>query len=458
MRSVSPFKQHFTGLIALANANILTWTMKLAHGLCFLYMRVAAVAGAWLDIPDLPLYFQQLGQFLQIPMATSSIPTFILDTDHPWLSENRRWLESYPDVASALCDKSSPLWTDPSPGHEIPPDLFRRINIDNNKSGIDRLGWDNAVSRLRELRDCPAALEDVRHLHVYIYVHTGQYSDPLVEPEMPPTELPGLFAEVLTLMPNLERLDWGLNPNVADVFREEFVRRNLTLPSVRHLIPGAWSHYLLPMCLGLETLEAGSFFHHGSWNSGYREEGDPRRELVRAASVLSSLKEFLMLDSYQTTEKLEEVLEAMPNLTKLTMQGSLGRDIDWHESIISEDIARNRGGLLKKYLAVISRFPKLEQLGLPESSRLDLGFDGGNWCGNAYRGAGGRRYGRSVINKRVETTEIAGDIVAESLPHLKMLWIGEIQANLTHNENGDLQITWPWTGRKEEYTYEIFPE
>ncbi|KAI0844132.1 hypothetical protein F5Y00DRAFT_266860 [Daldinia vernicosa] len=388
-------------------------------------------------------------------MSNSLIPTFILDTNHEWLSENRDWLESYPDVASALCDKSSPLWTSPSPGHEIPTNLFSRINIDNNKVGVDRLGWDNAVSRLNELRNCTAALEDVRYLDVCIYVHTGQFSSPLVDSEMP-SELPGLFAEVLASMPHLERLNWGLNAEHTVAFRDEFSRRNLTLPSVRHLVPGAQSHYLLSMCPGLETLEAGSFFHHASWNEGYRSGHDSRSDLVRAASaVKGSLKEFLMLGDW-TPKRLEEVLEAMPNLVKLTMQGPL--DSDRYRLEEADTKPKEDGQLLKKYLSIISRFPKLEQLHLPDSSNLDLGFDGGHWCGNAYDGEGGRSYGRSVVKQRVDTTELAGDMVMRAAPHLKILSIGETQANITRNDKGDLEIVWPWTGRKEEYAYEIFPQ
>ncbi|KAI1413064.1 hypothetical protein F5Y13DRAFT_161460 [Hypoxylon sp. FL1857] len=425
--------------------------MKIVYAICFAYLWAGSVTSSWLDALNLPLYFQQLSDFLQNPMANSWIPTFILDTDHPWLSANRRWLESYPDGASSLCDKSSPLWTSPSSGREIPTDLFHRINIDNNKAGVNRLGWYNAVSRLSELRDCAAALEDIRHLHVYIYVHSGQYSDPLVDPKMPP-ELPGLFAEVLARMPHLQRLDWGLDAKDTVSFREEFVRRSLTLPGVRHLVLGAQSHYLLPMCPSLETLEAGSFFHHASWNSGYRESRDSRLELVRTASAVSSLKEFLMLDNDWTTEKLEEVLGAMPNLLKFTMQGSLGGDRDWREDSSSEG-----GRLLRECLSVISKFAKLEQLHLPDSSELDLGFDGGHWCGNAYMGESGRRYGRSVVKDSIDATELAGNIVMEAIPHLNILSIGGTQANFTRNERSELEIVWPWTGRKEEYISEIYP-
>ncbi|KAI1652683.1 hypothetical protein F4813DRAFT_377381 [Daldinia decipiens] len=433
--------------------------MKLSYAIyClgrYLYIGAATIVSAWPIFPDLPFYFRHLSGFLQNLIANSLIPTFILDTDHPWLSENRGWLQSYPDVAGALCDKSSLLWTSPSPGHEIPTDLFSRIDINNNKVGISRLGWDNAVSRLKELRNCTAALEDVRYLNVYIFVHTGKFSDPLVDSEMP-SELPGLFAEVLTSMPHLERLNWGLDAEHTVAFRDEFLRRNLTLPSVRHLVPGAQSHYLLPMCPGLETLEAGSFFHHASWNEPYREGCDSRFDLVRAASSVNGLREFLMLDEW-TPERLEEVLEAMPNLVKLTMEGRLKSRRHWSEDTGEEEETKEKGKLLKKCLSIISRFPKLEELHLPHSSGLHLGFEGGNWCGNAYDGKHGRRYGRSVVKQVVDTTELAGDIAMKAVPHLKTLSIGRTQANFTRNENGDFEIVWPWTGRKEEYAYEIYP-
>ncbi|OTA68675.1 hypothetical protein K449DRAFT_150361 [Hypoxylon sp. EC38] len=187
-------------------------TMKLAYAVCFLYLWIVAVTGAWLDIPSLSFQVRQLSEIFRDPIADSLISTLIPDTDHPWLSKNRRWLESWPDVASAICDKSSP---------------------------------------------------------------------------------------------HLERLGWGLDAKDTMVFGEEFVRQNLTLLDVRHLVPGAQSHYLIPMCPSPETLEAGGFFYHASWKSGNRRNGDSMLQLVRSASSVSSLKELSMLDSDWTSEKLE---------------------------------------------------------------------------------------------------------------------------------------------------------
>ncbi|KAI2616774.1 hypothetical protein GGR54DRAFT_641366 [Hypoxylon sp. NC1633] len=419
----------------------------------------AATISAWPDIRNLPTYLPRLDSLQKFLMSKSPIPTIISDTDHPWLSENEHWLKSYPDVTQALCDKTSPLWTGQEPGKAIPSDLFHRLNIDNNKAGISRLGWANAIDRLHELRKCPAALGDVKHLHVDIELHIGSYYGSGQEKLLPLPELPELFAEVLASMPQLETLDWGIDARATNVFREEFTRQGLILPTVRKLTLGAQSHYMVPMCPGLETLVGGSFFHHGSWNPVYRIEGKPQLELVRvSASVASTLTELTIMDTW-TTETLEEVLKATPNITVFIMQGALKGARGWaNDHGSSEDVLEEEGSLLKKVMSVISRFPQLEELHLPESSELDLGFDGGAWCGNAYEGPEGREYGRQVDRQRMETTEAAGSIVVDSLPHLKRFSIGSTPANITRSEDGNVQVSWPWTGREDEYVHDFWPE
>lgn len=113
---------------------------------------------------------------------------------------------------------------------------------------------------------------------------------------------------------------------------------------------------------------------------------------------------------------------------------------------------------IQRYLNVLALFPNLENLRLPDSSNLELGFDGGPGCGNAYDGPGGRAYGRMVVQKGAETTELAANIAMSILPHLKSLSIGPDIANFTVNSHGVPDMTWPWTGRMEQYTYEIWEE
>lgn len=61
------------------------------------------------------------------------------------------------------------------------------------------------------------------------------------------------------------------------------------------------------------------------------------------------------------------------------------------------------------------------------------------------------------MKQRVEATELAAGIVTAELPHLKGLTIGSTCVNLTRSEDGDLETSWPWTGRLDEYAYEIYP-
>jgi hypothetical protein len=109
------------------------------------------------------------------------------------------------------------------------------------------------------------------------------------------------------------------------------------------------------------------------------------------------------------------------------------------------------------YLQLLAQFPNLENLQLSYSGDLDLGFDGGAWCGNAYDGANGRAYGRMVIQEGAETIEFAANMAMAILPHLKSLRIGFSHANLTRNDVGNPDMTWPWTGRMEQHTYEFEP-
>lgn len=198
----------------------------------------------------------------------SPIPQFILDTNHPWLEENKAWLSNYPDVEKAICSKESFLWRDGAHGHTLPEDLFSKLNIDNNKAGISRKGWKNAAERLQELKACPAALEDAKELHVDIYVHDSQHSDILMgESTMPPSSVPRLFTDVLAHMLQLTKLKFGVSGRATPAFHEAFAAANVTLPSLRYLVPGAYSEWLIRMCPNLETVQAGDYFDHWSWNT-----------------------------------------------------------------------------------------------------------------------------------------------------------------------------------------------
>jgi hypothetical protein len=381
---------------------------------------------------------------------TSAIPQFILDTEHPWLKDNKRWLSRYPGVRNAICDKSSPLWQNPATdAHILPQDLFHELGINNNKAGISRLGWKNLAERSQEMNNCPAALQDVRHLRLDIYAHDSKWSD-YAEDSIPPPEVPQLFAEVLSSMTGLERLDFGVSGKASASFERAFTKANITLPSVTDILPGAYSDWLLPRCPNAEVVVAGGYFDHWSW-AEYEPElnaiKDKHEALIDATRGLPLRK--LDMKWGWSTELLERLLDASPNLTILNMDGPLNR---YNRMKVSEAEA------LKRYLSILAQFSHLEELRLPAAHELDLGYEGGAGCGNAYFGESGRAYGRMVAQEDAETIEAAAAIVHDALPQLKSFTIGSQSPNITLNDAGRMEMSWPWTGRMEEYTYEVWPK
>jgi hypothetical protein len=104
--------------------------------------------------------------------------------------------------------------------------------------------------------------------------------------------------------------------------------------------------------------------------------------------------------------------------------------------------------------------PHLFHLDLPEAPSLDLGFDGGHFCGNAYEGEEGREYGRQVSRQFIETVEEAANAAFEILPHLKSLRVGGISpVDIIRDGKGHVvEVKWVWTGRIRAYLDEIWPE
>jgi hypothetical protein len=107
---------------------------------------------------------------------------------------------------------------------------------------------------------------------------------------------------------------------------------------------------------------------------------------------------------------------------------------------------------------VLTGLENLTHLDLPDSSSLDIGFNGGPGCGNVYFGKEGRIYERQITQEAAEATQQAGDIVVANLPHLTSFTIGGMKANITRTEERMVSATWPWTGRMDEWLMEMVPD
>ena len=249
------------------------------------------------------------------------IPQFILDTRHPWLSDRdgKTLLYSFDDPTDALCNLSSPLrpvdsdvsplkipWHNGKPckvdrpaGYyanlsTYPADLYSNLKIGNNGLGGSRPGWKNARARLQEMLACPAALKDVRSFTVDIWISDGKYGIGYAEPSTPASDIPALFVEVLSQMPNLTRLEWNTYGNGIEEFRSAFTAANLTLPHVRYLRPAIFYDWLVDICPGVERLESGhsdSTANYWRWTS---HKVDGRGMFVNSTQRLANLTSFSM--------------------------------------------------------------------------------------------------------------------------------------------------------------------
>ncbi|KAM3075751.1 hypothetical protein ACMFMG_007877 [Clarireedia jacksonii] len=400
---------------------------------------------------------QTMKNFIENPLRRSTIPQFILDTQHPWILDNQRKLERLPNAEVLLCSSSNMVPNESTEktlaALEIPPDLFDNLRIDNLRLA-SRPGWPNAFSRLGEINSCQRALKEVKSLVVDVYIHRGPYTDlqmKILEPSQPPEQLLTLFGDVLESMTNLETLKWNIPKEDTHFFEESFKLRNLSLPSVKHLEPGPSSHYLVERCPNLVELKNGG---GSDWYHGYMPDNrDWRLMLVQAAASTPNLKQFAMIGGHAgwTPELIFEVIKSMPQIESLGLLGSLGRDRGY--------TGYNTGdvGKLKDALDMLTGLANLTHLDLPPSSSLGLGFNGGPGCGNVYFGKRGQLYLRQVIREEAEATELGGDIVVANLPHLTSFTIGGDCPSITQVDKRIVNVTWPWTGRMDEWLREEVP-
>lgn len=240
---------------------------------------------------------------LQVPLVptwlgggppTPNVPQFVLDAQHPWLQSHASDLAALDDPTSLIC---APLKADVSfdpesiecgrgfesrglSGEDVPGDFFGRLEIDNNRVGIDRLGWGNARARLLEMRGCPRALEEVREMKIDIWVHDWEW-------KTPPADVPQLFAQVLGSMKNLEKIDWtlrGYEENLA--LGERFLEEGVGL-SATEVKANMYATWLLDAAPEVKVLEV----KRDDWGFSRAENHfDFYKTWLRAAAKLKELK------------------------------------------------------------------------------------------------------------------------------------------------------------------------
>ncbi|KAI1735183.1 hypothetical protein F4680DRAFT_312954 [Xylaria scruposa] len=404
---------------------------------------------------------EQAQDFLSNPWRQSRVPQFILDARHPWIVENQKKLEQLPDVESYLCLSSQVSTADSDivpkvveNGLQIPPDLFDYLEIDNNR--CSRPGWPNALMRAQEINGCPAALSQVKQFKTSIFVHDSKYSDTamkMLEPSRPSPELVDLFADVLGNMTSLDSLTWSIPPAYIKFFEKRFIDRGLVLPSVKTLEIDRGHHFLVPMCSNITNLEYGGKY---PWQYNSSPNEDPESLLLRSTMSAPNITRLGMVAGWRWDHsQVQEVVSYLPGLESFGMRGELKSR--YRYSSFNHDFDYSDGSTLGEILQILGSLQNLTQLDLPPAWDLDVGFDGGPGCGNAYFGPGGRNYQRDVYRQSLEAIERAAAIVVKVLPSLTGFSIGNTPANITRYGNGTARASFPWTGRIFDYVMEEMP-
>ncbi|KAF2704603.1 hypothetical protein K504DRAFT_461363 [Pleomassaria siparia CBS 279.74] len=159
------------------------------------------------------------------------------------------------------------------------------------------------------------------------------------------------------------------------------------------------------------------------------------------------------MDRYQgwNGRLVRDVLDAVPDLTNLSMEGVIREGMYRMGQMASND--------LRSVLQELKSAPHLSHLGLPSASDLGLDYEGGPGCGNVYAGVEGREYGRYISREHCKAVEEAAKITFEMLPDLKSLRVGDVSPVevMRDQEGGVMELKWAWTGRMPEYLDEIWP-
>lgn len=253
---------------------------------------------------------------VRLGIRQSRIPQFIRDLGHPWVLDNTALLESL-DTADALCNAESPLR---SQLPTVPIDLFNKLMVDNQAGKADRLGWQNSMDRLSEMKGCPEALRNCEHFRVNIHRHSGAYGGPSEE-RMPPEAVPNLFVDVLSQMEKLQELEW-IRPSedaaVSAIFESTFIEHQLSLPTVKEMQLGPNMQFLIPLAPELTTLKATKDY---LWRD--RESLDSPNSFISMAANAKAITWFNMSAEWEV-DLVESVLDAMPLLEHLSIDGRIG--------------------------------------------------------------------------------------------------------------------------------------
>ncbi|KAK3392869.1 hypothetical protein B0H63DRAFT_443166 [Podospora didyma] len=298
----------------------------------------------------------------------------------------------------------------------IPADLFTTLIL---------------TTALEEIQKCPAALNNVKYLSLFVE------ANPTVD--RPPDRVFALLVDVLKSMPHVEHLKWDTSPEQTEAY----------LPSVRRLTLAAFTDYLIPWCPNVENVAMSDQYGEASYDEAHG--GDPFKPLISSSPRRSGFKPAaLALIAPLLTGFLTAILAAAPNLTNLQLPGPFlpPNPSDWPTAPSAVRPHAN----FEDSLAILARFSNLENLGLPNVYLLGLDPHLNQDPTTGFTFSRAAKISRRVPPVLADKVDLATQVTAEALPHLKRIRIGTFVAPVT--SVGGKAAVWPWTGRRPAWAVE----
>ena len=106
-----------------------------------------------------------------------------------------------------------------------------------------------------------------------------------------------MLANVLSAMPQLEKLEFFVPEYHSDLFQEAFHHANLAIPSVDVLIVGPYSEFMVNVCPNITTLSTNRHqWLHSDRTLEFGRRRDHSMKLIEAAGAASRLRHFEMME------------------------------------------------------------------------------------------------------------------------------------------------------------------
>jgi hypothetical protein len=285
---------------------------------------------------------------------------------------------------------------------QLEPILFRSILIDVKS-------WHLTREALEGVGSCQA-------IHKYMRRFRFKVHDAAEGSLQSVDGLPKLFATVLLKAQKLEELSVAVPVPEAGVYRLAVLQSGLKLTSVRTLVLGPQMEWMVDLCPHVTKILS----TYEGWHQSFVPTIPYSYDFITAAGNASELRHFEMSERW-STELVERILAAMPDIHSLVLTGSLNR---------------SPAGHLEVLLPVLGRFTKLRTLSLPAVRSLRLGYHPPS-CGNVYMGPNGAQVRERVKQKRLQAEQKASGMVFTECPQLEVLWLGDTRKSTpTRDDRG----------------------